>query len=521
MPDAPLAIDRLLDAAAFPHPVQALRLIETHISWVILTGRYAYKIKKPVNMGFLDFSTLERRAFFCHEELRLNRRLAPGLYLDVVAITGTPEAPRLRDGGAAIEYAVKMRQFPQEALLDRLIAAGALTPEQVDTIARVVASFHTGIPAAPTDGRFGTPAAIQAPVEENFRHILPLVREPAVRERLESLQAWGRLRLRALYGAIARRRQEGFVRECHGDMHLGNMAEVDGRPTIFDAIEFNENLRWIDVMSEVGFLCTDFTHRGRPDFEWRCLNGYLERTGDYAGLSMLRYYQAYRAMVRAKVARIRLAQADVPAAERPSLEQDFLALLGLAEGYTRPDPPRLMITRGVSASGKTWLSQALLERLGAVRLRSDVERKRLFRLAPETGCESAPGQGIYTPQASDRTYARLLELADAALTAGYSVIVDATFLERRRRTAFQVLAARRRTPFTILDLRTDPSTASARITARSATNQDASDAGLAVLEQQLANYGPLEAEERGAALAVDATGEVDTGALARRLLNPP
>jgi len=513
-----IAIEALLDPGQFDHEVQDLRLLETHISWVILTGPYAYKIKKALDLGFLDFSTLERRRFFCQEEIRLNGRLAPHIYLDVVSITGSAQRPRLGGQGPAIEYAVRMHQFPQGGLLDRLAAAGRLLPSHVDEIARLVSRFHNTIAQAPRDSPLGSPEGARAPVEENFRHILPLLREAGMRTRVEGLRAWSEAAFQALSPVIARRKADGHVRECHGDMHLGNMALVDDRIIIFDGIEFNDNLRWIDVMSEVAFLASDLEHRGRAYYSWRFLNAYLEITGDYGGLALLRYYQAYRAMVRAKVTRIRLSQSDLPVADRPGVEAEFRLYVSQAEGYTRPGRARLLLMRGVSGAGKTVISESLLERLGAIRLRSDVERKRLHALAPTDRSGSALAAGLYTPEATARTYAHLQGLAEGLLVAGFPVIVDATFLKRGQREPFRTLADELAVPFIILDIHADEAVLRQRILDRARTGADASEADLAVLESQLEAYGPLDSDEQAGSLNIDGGRPVDAEALVTRLL---
>ena len=513
-PAGGLNVQRLLEPGFYPHPVRGLRLVETHISWVFLTGDYAYKVKKPLDLGFLDFSTLEKRAHCCREELRLNRRLAPSLYLDVVALTGTPEAPVLGGPGEPVEYAVKMRQFDEAGLLDRLIAGGELPPERIDRIARIAADFHARAERAPAESDFGTPERAHHPVAENFVQTLALVSGPDVVVRLQGLQAASEEAYRRLAPRMAARRRDGFVRECHGDMHLGNMALVDGDVAIFDGIEFNANLRWIDVMSEVAFLCMDLEQRGRPDYAWRFLNAYLERTGDYAGLSLLHYYQAYRAMVRAKVTAIRLAQPGLSAGDRAAAEASFLGYLSLAEGYTAAGRPFLAITRGPSGVGKSWLAGGLAERLGAVRVRSDVERKRLANLAPDAPSGSGFDTGIYTREMSQATYARLAELAREVASAGLPVVADAVFLERAHREPFAAIARELGIPFLVLDLTAPRETLRARLTERERTGGDASEATAAVVDRQLEAWRPLDADEAGVALPIDASDTVDLGALA-------
>ncbi|MCA9792047.1 MAG: AAA family ATPase [Candidatus Eremiobacteraeota bacterium] len=486
-----LRLDRLQVAGA----AAPFEIVETHISWVVLTGDYAYKIKKPLELGFLDFSTLEKRHLFCQEELRLNSRLAPHIYLSVVPVTGTLEQPCLEGEGPILDYAVKMRQFDQSGLLDREIAEGRVSPEQIDGIAEIAADFHSRIARAGAHSRHGLPENIQAPAIENFEETLELIGDHPARPRLARLREWTEDAFARLRPLMASRHDQGFVRECHGDMHLGNMVHLGGGELlIFDGIEFNDNLRWIDVLNEVAFLFMDLDHRGRPDYAWRALNRYLELTGDYQAVPLLDYYLVYRVMVRAKVAAIRLAQSHDPA-----LEEEFLAFLAQAERYAASHKPRLMITHGLSGSGKTYLSQKVLERVGALRLRSDTERKRLHGLSAEQSSGSGVNQGIYTPEASRRTYEHLVSQASCILKAGHHVIVDAAFLHAQNRAPFRRLAQEIPAEFLILDLQTDPDLCRRRIQQR---QQDASEADLAVLDNQLAHEHQLDPEEQAQAVAV-------------------
>jgi aminoglycoside phosphotransferase family enzyme len=346
---------------------------------VILTGRFAYKIKKPVNLGFLDFSTLERRRKYCEEELRLNRRLAPSIYLDVVPITGSADAPRLGGAGEPIEFAVRMRQFPQDALLSRVLAEGRLLPQHVDRLAREVAEFHARTAVAPADSLFGMPEQIEQPVLENYSRLFDAQLDSDEHARIEKLRVWSCREFDRLRDKISARRRAGFVRECHGDMHLGNMILDGDDVMLFDCIEFNEHLRWIDVLSEVAFCAMDLEDRGRADFSHRFLNSYLEITGDYDGLVVLPFYLAYRALVRAKVARLRAGQPGVGADELRKLQAEVHGYLMLAELYTQPPRPFLVVTHGYSGSGKTTGTQSVIETLGVI---------RPVRCRAETSCRS-------------------------------------------------------------------------------------------------------------------------------------
>ncbi|MDD2914209.1 MAG: AAA family ATPase [Gallionella sp.] len=488
----PPLIRALLDAACYGHPVAQVELIETHISWVLLAGEYAYKIKKPVNLGFLDFSTLELRRHNCAEEVRLNRRLAEQLYLGVVAITGSSDAPHLGDavnGQNAIEYAVKMRCFPHDATLDHLDERGELGAVQIDRLAARLAHFHLDeCYSAPPDSPWGDPDAIIQPVTDNFQLLAARLNDPAEIQRLEQLRNWSLAEHERLAPLMRERKRAGRVRECHGDLHLGNLAWVNGELLIFDCIEFSPALRWIDVISEVAFCFMDLLHRQHRDLALRFLNAWLEAGGDYGGVALLRYYAVYRAMVRAKVAALRAAQSGGNDAE-------VGAYLRLAEHLTQDTQAQLWVSHGLSGCGKTTLTQSLLEKSGMIRLRSDVERKRLAGLDALARSGGGINQGLYTREGSRHTYAHLAQLADGLLEAGWPVIVDAAFLERWQRDLLREIAQRHQVPFHILDIQVDHATLRERVGLRGTQGKDASEADLRILQHQIETAQPLGSDE--------------------------
>lgn len=514
----PQLIRSLQDASLFDHPVEGFQLIETHISWVLLTGMYAYKIKKPLNLGFLDFSTLDKRRHYCEEELRLNRRLAPEIYVDMVSITGSHDAPRLRGPGEPIEYAVRMVQFPQEAQLDRVLARGELTHDILDRLCDRIAAFHAETPSAAQDSPFGLPERLYQPIKENFEHILPVLEaQRRQTDRLRVLRSRTDAAYRRLYETFILRKREGLVRECHGDMHLANIALFHGEIVIFDCIDFNESLRWIDVMSELAFLVMDLEERGHPELARRALNRYLEASGDYAGLDVLRFYQVYRAMVRAKVACIRLHQGALDSDESERLTAQYQGYLALAEAYTQPLHPAVIIIHGLSGCGKTTVTQALLERWDAIRVRSDVERKRLAGLKATELSRSGLDGGIYTAELTEQTYGRLAELARRMVYAGYPVIVDAAFLKRAQRLTFRDLAYGLNVPFVILDMQAPEAVLRSRVAERQRAGRDASEADLAVLARQIATHEPLDADEQPLAIRLDTSLPLDMARLLAEL----
>ncbi|MGD2116939.1 MAG: AAA family ATPase [Chromatiales bacterium] len=468
--------------------------IETHISVILLVADKAFKIKKPVNFGFLDFSTLQKRHFYCEEELRLNSRLVPDLYQSVVAIYGTAEQPALEAAGDAIEYMVQMQRFDQDGLLDRMIRKSALDAQQMDQLADRLAAFHLEIPAATDLDQPGKPADTEFAAIQNFEQIRPLLDQVinADSQKLQQLEDWTRQQCKELQPLMQQRKAEGFIRECHGDMHLGNIALIDSEITIFDGIEFNDSFRWIDVMSELAFLLMDLDSHDRADFAARVLNRYLEHTGDYAGLQLLHFYQVYRAMVRAKVSALRLGQADVEADERQQLSQAFNHLIELAAGYIQQQAEFLAITHGLSGSGKSYVSAILCEQQQAVRIRSDVERKRLY---PKT-------EQRYSREATIATYQRLLKLGGLLLNSGYNVILDATYLRQQERQDAQQLAKHHNVPYYIIDLQSPTEVLEQRIRARATDSSEPSEATLDVLHMQIDKQEPLDSDEQDDALVI-------------------
>jgi aminoglycoside phosphotransferase family enzyme/predicted kinase len=487
----PALINALLDPGRYPDPAPRVELVETHISWVLLAGAFAYKIKKPVTLPFLDFGTLEKRRTYCELELRLNRRFAPKLYLAVIAISGTPEAPQLGDAGTPIEFAVKMRRFDDDARLDRVCARGELTPEHLSELAQTLVTFHGGAAIAPANSRFGAPDGILAPVLDNFADPRTLLPGPSGQRRLDTLLTWSRAEFQRLRPQFTARQAAGRIRECHGDLHLSNLALIDARVTLFDCIEFNEALRWIDVASEIAFTYVDLLDHRQPGLACWLLNEWLSCSGDFEAVPLLRFYAAYRAMVRAKVAAIR---ADQDGGDRLEA-QTYIAL---TEQIVAPPKPRLIITHGLSGCGKTVASTRLLlddPSATTLRLRSDVERKRLFGLASQDSSAAING-GIYHRDARQRTYRHLQDLTRQWLNAGWSVVVDAAFLRRKERAVFQALAGELGVDFFILAPQATHVQLRERIVNRLKGGRDASEATLEVLKQQIASIEALDTEER-------------------------
>jgi aminoglycoside phosphotransferase family enzyme/predicted kinase len=473
----PTLVAALLRQARKANGPDRVDLLETHISWVLLAGDFAYKIKKPVTLPFVDYSSLKARRAFCEAELSLNRRYAPAIYLGLEPIGGTTEEPQLGTL-PAIEWAVKMSRFDETCRLDHVCARGELTPELVSGLVKTMTAFHAAARPAPPESRFGEPGQVLASALENFEELRDLL--PEARPALANLEEWTRREFERLQLDFAARKAAGRIRECHGDLHLGNIALIDGRATPFDCIEFNDDFRWIDQVSELAFTYEDLLDHRQPGLANWLVSEWLAATGDFTALKVLPFYAMYRAMVRAKVAAIRGDAAEA---------RDYLDMTKRLS--SRPQPI-LTIAFGLSGSGKTTRSSALLladQTANTVRIRSDVERKRLFGLA----AVAASGGGIYTEDATEKTYSLLAELAEGAIAAGWSAIVDAAFLRRTQREQFRQLAERLPVPFVILACEAPPEELRRRLLSR---RNDASEATVAVLERQLRCVEELTPEEK-------------------------
>ena len=499
-------ISALESGKNFDHPVEHFEIVETHISFVLLTGPFAYKFKKPVDLGFLDFSTLEKRKHYCEEELRLNSRHAPEIYVDVITITGTEQSPVINGDGPVLEYGVRMVQFDRDRELDKLISTGGVTPALIDKLAQVIVAFHAAADVAPADSPYGSLENVRKPLLENFSRIKSgLQTDKDTMEQLDALERWSDSEYEKLIPVFEMRKTGGFIRECHGDLHLGNIVLFKDQPVLFDCIEFSKTLHWIDIMNDIAFLVMDLDEHRCHALSHRLLNACLESGGDYAGLAVLRYYLVYRALVRAKVACIRLEQDTHDKQAR----SNYRRYVDLATDYTKPARPILYLTCGVSATGKTTVSQALLEKTGAIRIRSDVERKRLHGLAADVRSGSAIDAGLYSKEITGKTYTRLQQLAGEILEAGYSVIADATFLQAPYRQDFFRLAERCHITPVILHCVADKAILEDRLRQRNLEAVDASEADIRVLLHQLETLDPLDDTEKKYTVEIDTGQQLD------------
>ena len=503
----PPLIGALLNPALYPQGVREVGLLQTHGAWVLLAGDSAYKIKKPVKFGFMDFSTLALRRAACEAEIQVNQAFAPDdpalrIYREVLPIVGTPDAPRWgladTDPAQALEYAVHMRRFDEAGRLDHLSERGALQAANLVQLAQRLARTQAEARTAPPESPWGQPQTVRQVVQDNLQTLGQLL-APSEQGPLQALQRWTDSLWPSVGAELQRRRAQGRVREGHGDLHLANLVLLGHEVVPFDAIEFNDALRWIDVAGDLAFTWMDLQRMGQAGLGHLLLSEWVDASGDVEAPAVLPFLAVYLALVRAKVAAIRRTQLMPPdATEQDACDAEVGQYLALAERLAWPQPPQLLITHGLSGSGKShaasqWLQQQTGSR--ALRLRSDVERKRLHGMAPLQASDPASREALYGPQASAQTYAALHDRAATLLQQGWSVLVDAAFLRRHERDAFADLARAQGCPFGILAPHAPVEVLRQRITERQARGGDPSEATLDVLKPQLQWMEPLGTDE--------------------------
>jgi len=505
--DTDALIGELRDPAAYAQGVDRVEVIQTHISVVFLVGESAYKIKKPVDLGFVDYSTLARRKACCEAEVELNRRLAPGVYRGVVPIVREGGGLRMAGAGEAVEYAVHMRRLPEDRTLAALLRAGGVTPDLLRELAARVAAFHAAARHGPDVARWGAWSVVAGNCRENFEQVAAHVGETVSRPVFEELRALTEEALLVRRDEIEPRVAEDRIRDCHGDLRLEHVywfpeAEAPADLLVVDCIEFNERFRYSDPVADVAFLVMELLREGVRDLAEAFVDAYFEASGDSAGRRLIPLYVAYRAVVRGKVLGFKATESEVPREERVRARDRARGHFLLALGALAPPAARpcLLVLSGLPASGKSHLAEQLRETAGFVWIRSDVVRKELAGLEPARSAKAAFGQGLYAPEWSERVYAECLARAGQALFEGRRVLVDACFASEERRGAFLAAARTWGVRGRVVLLETEPERVAARLAARAG---DASDADWAVYERMGAAWEPLGPRTRDAAIVLD------------------
>ena len=485
-------------------PLSPIRVCETHISWIALVGTWAYKVKKAVRFDYLNYETLALRRVACEAELALNRRWAPELYLGISRLVDTGHGLRFDAEGEPLDYAVRMRRFATGDELDALVGANTVRACELATFGTDIAALQEAATIMRTPAR---------------RTVLDALRQTAAdpalpwpRDSCAHLLCWARSTWTDLEPAFEARRVAGRVRECHGDLHCGNVVRFDGRLVPFDGIDFDPALRFIDVASDVAFLVMDLESRNRADLAMSFLSAWLERSGDYAAAAGLPILLTYRALVRARIETTRAGQTTGD--DGDAHRQRSACYLQLALHYTNRAVGSIVLMHGLSGAGKSVVAAGLVTTLPAVRVRSDVIRLQAPTPQSATPADRPGGDGRYSQAALADNYRRLCEVTGALVIAGFNVIVDATFLDETQRLSFRDLARRHGSPVSIVSCIAPVGVLRERVRARAG---DPSEATLAVLETQITTATPLSAEELALTLVVATDSPLDPMAAAWRL----
>ncbi len=450
MPESATLVEALLKPEAYPHRPQQIELVQTQISLVFLAGDYVYKIKKPVNFGFLDYTSLEKRLFYCQQEVQLNRRLCPDVYLGVVKVVEQGGAISVEGEGEAIEYAVKMRRLASDRTMDRLLEAGQVSPEMLQRVAERLANFHAQAETNAEIGGYGDLEMIRENCQENFGQTEKHIELCLSRKAYEALKYYSYLFLELNRPLLQKRRDESRIRDCHGDVHSAHVCFTDGI-CIFDCIEFNERFRYADVASEVAFLAMDIDFHGHPEHSQHLVDTYVASSGDHDLLLLLNFYKSYRAYVRGKVESFKLDDPLISQVDKKRALEMARRYFDLAYSYIDTQGPALFITTGLIGTGKSTLAQALAERLDIPVISSDIVRKSLAGIpVTEHRFEEVRG-GIYSADFSQRTYGELFRQASERLSEGRSVILDAAFGRAEDRRKAMELAEEKGADFWALE----------------------------------------------------------------------
>jgi hypothetical protein len=500
----PPHVQGLLSPEAYPHRPERVELVQTHISYVFLAGELVYKLKKPLDLGFLDFTTLEKRRHFCEQEVLLNSRLCDETYVGVVPVSLVEGRARVEAVGEAVDYAVKMRRLPDEGQMVRLLEADAVTSQHLALLARRLAGFHAASARSPEIDRYGGLETALANWRENFEQTEAYIGRTIHRDQFDDIRAFVRGVAQTDAALFAQRVDEGRARDCHGDLRADAVCFLDDGVCISDCIEFNERFRYSDVAADIAFLAMDLEHRGRQDLSDELMSRYLSATLDATLPLVLPFYKCYRAYVRGKVDGFQLGQAEIDEAQRARAIESARSYFLLAHSYATHAPPRaLIITVGVTGSGKSFLANALAARIGAAVYSSDAVRKRLLGIETTARRWEPFEQGIYRPEVTERTYATLLDEARASLERDKPVVLDASYLRRAQREAALRLAGATDTPFLALECEAGEALIWERLSERAGEERVVSDGRWEIYQGQQERREPVDELPVGSHIVIE------------------
>lgn len=489
-------IHTLSDPTIYPGSPESLQIIQTHISVIFIAGEFVYKIKKPCDFGFLDFTTLEKRRYFCSQEVKLNSRFSENIYLGVKKICDDGAKLNFDGKGKEIEVAVWMRRIPHDRIMLGMLDHDEITPDILDRLADRIAYFHSRADTGPAIASFGSAEVISQNLKENFDQTISYIGRTLDQATHAEISLLAHDFLKTQADLFRERMLRGFIRDCHGDLHLDHVVILNGI-MLFDCIEFNDRFRFGDTAADLGFLLMDLDYRGYPSYSRRIAEEYASVSGDYQVLNLLGFYKAYRAFVRGKVLSFALSEPEIGESEKDVITRDAIAYFRLSHACLRsPSSPILIITLGLTGTGKSHLAVRLGERLGVEPLRSDIFRKRLFGLSALSHQLDNYGAGIYTPKTTELIYKALFEKTGSALDRGESVIIDASFICRRHRMQAKDLASRKSARFMIVECVAPASVVKERLERRAMLSNEPSDGRWETFISQQADFEPIRDDER-------------------------
>jgi hypothetical protein len=503
----PHILESLRNTSAYPIQTRTVELIQTHVSWLLLTDTHVFKLKKPVNFGFLDFSTLDLRCFYCHEEFRLNRRLCPDIYEQVIELRETGTGAAFVGDGKTIDYAVMMKRLPSDRMLDRLIDSDCISEEEIKIVALEISRFHSNAPTSPYISTFGSLEQIQLNWQENFDQMEKLGASTLSRATCKNIQDFIKTFTEANCTLFSERIEHGYIRECDGDIHLGNICLLNSIAYIFDCIEFNERFRYSDTAADIAFLLMDLDYHRRPDLADAALSAYISNSGDTESAKLILFYKVYRAFVRGKVESMQFLDTGIPQVERDAAEKRAIRYFRLAQGYCLKSslPPTLFITCGTMGCGKSTLADQLAFELGLHTFNSDIVRKQLAGLQVGKAAQVSFGEGLYAKEMTRNTYRQLQHLAEIELVSRHSVLIDAGFGAAAARAECARLASSCHTHFVILFVQCDPDEQRRRLIERTAHGDSVSDGRVELLDQQNRYFEPPDDSE-GKVITISSRG---------------
>ncbi len=498
------------DPAVYPHKPASVQVIQTHISVVFLAGRFVYKVKKPVNLGFLDFTTLEQRRYFCEQEVKLNSRFSEGIYLGVVDICETQSGFNLCGEGETVEVAVLMSRIPEDRIMTDMLKKDLITTDILDRLADRIAYFHSHAAGGPGIAGFGSTEVIYRNVSENFDQVLPFVGRTIDQNTYDQISRLSLDFMETHRDLFLRRMRGGFIRDCHGDLHVDHVVILDDI-MLYDCIEFNDRFRYGDTAADLAFLLMDLDFQGYPAFAKHLAERYAHTSGDAELLKLLSFYQSYRAFVRGKVWGFELDESEISDAEHEKAVSTANDYFRLSLSYLKPPPaPALIIMCGLMATGKSFIATKLARRLGAALLRSDEIRKDLHGVERSQHRLDMYREGIYTANATERTYEALFNAAEKSLAQGRSIILDASFMSYEHRHRSRELAREAKARFRLIECAAPDEVIRARLKARLAQKDEPSDARWEIFDSQKAAFQPIRPDEESDHRLWDSADDPDT-----------